>query len=265
SFLRPFQPREDPRLFEGLGRRGDRLRFRERLGPPPAGPRLGAPPAGSATAGHGQRLGDAGIVRGGALRRLEMGRRLLYVADLEIKEREPLQRAHVVGGDAERHVPFVERALVVVLVGEDARVQVVRVREVRMALEPGQGDAVGGVELPLLAQELAEPQEDETIRVLRELGGQGLDRVRHASPTPRASSRSRRASASSARATSSAKSAASVVRSRFVVPGSASTITPALSSPNSVFATSKSERPSSDAMARTSRTPLIIASISHSG
>src|SRR5207249_10973003 len=80
-----------------------------------------------------------------------------------------------------------ERALVVVLVGEDARVQVVRVREVRMALEPRQRDAVGGVELPLLAQQLGQAQEDETVRILRQLGGQGLDLVSHASPSPRAS------------------------------------------------------------------------------
>src|SRR6266487_6227369 len=60
----------------------------------------------------------------------------------------------------------------------------VRVREVRMALEPRDGDPVGGVDVPLLAQQLAEPQEDETVRVLRELGGQGLDLVRHASPSP---------------------------------------------------------------------------------
>src|SRR2546422_3935105 len=51
---------------------------------------------------------------------------------------------------------------------------------------------------------------------------------------------------------------------RFAVPGSASTTMPALSSPNSVLATSNSERPSSAAMARTSRAPSIIASISHS-
>src|SRR5256886_7073123 len=79
------------------------------------------------------------------------------------------------------------RSLVVVLVGQDARVQVVCIREVRMALEPCQGDPVGGVELPLVAQQLAQPQEDETVRILRELGGQGLDLVRHASPSRRAS------------------------------------------------------------------------------
>src|SRR2546430_8636525 len=185
-FLGPFESREYARLLRGLGRRGDRLRFYERLGPPAprrGGTTLFRPPA----AGHGQGLGDPGIVRGSALRRLEVGRRLLDVADLEIEEREALQRSDVVGGDAERHVPLVERALVVVLVGEDARVQVVRVREVRMALEPRHGDAVGGVEVPLLAQQLAEPEEDETVRVLRELGGQRLDLVSHASPSPRGS------------------------------------------------------------------------------
>src|SRR5205814_8054766 len=39
----------------------------------------------------------------------------------------------------------------------------------------------------LVAQQLAQPQEDETVRILRELGGQGLDLVRHASPSRRAS------------------------------------------------------------------------------
>src|SRR5205823_14489176 len=56
------------------------------------------------------------IFRGDALRRLQVGRGLLHVADLEIQEREPLERPHVVGGDPQRHVPFVEGALEVVLV-----------------------------------------------------------------------------------------------------------------------------------------------------
>src|SRR5439155_8649186 len=92
SFLRPFEPREHARLLERLGRRGNRLRFRDRRA---SAARLGAPR--SCTAGNGQRLRDAGIVRRGALRRLEMGCRLLYVADLEIEEREPLQRPDMDG------------------------------------------------------------------------------------------------------------------------------------------------------------------------
>src|SRR5258708_23396204 len=56
-----------------------------------------------------------------------------------------------------------------------------------MALEPSQRDAVGGVELALAAQQLAQPQEDATVRILGELGGQGLDLVRHACPSRRGS------------------------------------------------------------------------------
>ena len=85
------------------------------------------------------------------------------------------------------------------------------------------------------------------------------------SASARAGSSSRRSSASSARATSSARSDVSVLRSRFTVPGSTSATRPALSSPNRVFATSKSERPSSDAMVRRSRWPSTMANISHSG
>src|SRR2546427_5929302 len=52
-----------------------------------------------------------------------------YTTLFRSKEGEPLQRSHVVRRDAPRHVPLVERALVVALVGEDAGIQVVRVRE----------------------------------------------------------------------------------------------------------------------------------------
>src|SRR5205814_7134857 len=45
------------------------------------------------------------------------------------------------GGDAQRHVPLIERFLVVVAVGENARVEIVRVGEVRVALQTAQRDA----------------------------------------------------------------------------------------------------------------------------
>ena len=117
-----------------------------------------------------QRLRDSRIIRSDALRRLQMGSGLLHVAHLEIEEGEPLQRAYVVGSDPQRHVPFVERALEVVLVGEDARVQVVRIREMGVALETGESDAMGGVDLPLVTQQLAQLQEHQAVRVPRQLG-----------------------------------------------------------------------------------------------
>jgi len=95
---------------------------------------------------------DPGVVGRVLPGRLEVGDRLADVPHLEIQEREPLQRPDVVGRDAQRHVPLVEGALVVALVGEDARVQVVRVREVRVPLEPGECDTVRRVGLALLAQ-----------------------------------------------------------------------------------------------------------------
>src|SRR2546430_4636191 len=78
SFLCPFESREYARLLQGLGRRGDRLRLYERLGPPGlrrGGTTLFRPP----TAGHGPGLGRPGIAPGTALRRPEVGRRLLAV------------------------------------------------------------------------------------------------------------------------------------------------------------------------------------------
>src|SRR2546426_3287095 len=74
SSLPPSDPRKSARLFERLSRRGDRLRRRERVGRPPAGDGLGVRRPPLPATGHGQRLGDAGIVRGDALRRLEMRR-----------------------------------------------------------------------------------------------------------------------------------------------------------------------------------------------
>ena len=52
-FLRPFEPREDARLLERLGGRGNRLRFGERLGPPPCGARVAALSPRSLAAGQG--------------------------------------------------------------------------------------------------------------------------------------------------------------------------------------------------------------------
>ncbi len=93
------------------------------------------------------------------------------VAHFEIEEGESLERAGMVRRDPHGHVPFVERARIVVLVGQDARVQIVRVREVRMPLESVHGDAQRRLELAFAPQRFAEPQEDEALRILRELRG----------------------------------------------------------------------------------------------
>ena len=77
------------------------------------------------------------------------------------------------------HVPFVERARIVVLVGQNARVQIVGVREVRMPLEPVHRDAQRRVELAFAPQRFAQPQEHEALRILRELRGKGADLVSH--------------------------------------------------------------------------------------
>jgi len=105
--------------------------------------------------------------------------RLCEVANREIEEGEPLQRAHVGRRDAQRHVPLVERPLVIALVGEDAGVQVVRVGEVRVALEAGQGHPVGRLELAFPAQQLPKPEEHQAVRVLGELARERLDLVKH--------------------------------------------------------------------------------------
>ncbi len=101
------------------------------------------------------------------------------VPDLEIEEREAFQGARMMRRDPDRHVPFVERALVVVLVGQDACQQVVRVGEMRMPLEPVHRHAQRRIELTLAPQRLAQPQEHETLRILGELGGEAADVVSH--------------------------------------------------------------------------------------
>src|SRR5438105_12508146 len=137
------------------------------------------------TTHHGDRLIDARIVRFDLPRLLEVRFSLRQVADLKVEEREPLQRAGVMRRDSYRHVPLVEGALVVALVRQDASVQVVRVGEMRMALEAIHRDAQRGIELPLTAQGLAEPQEHEALRILRELRGQRANVVSHGrTPAP---------------------------------------------------------------------------------
>ena len=46
-----------------------------------------------------------------------------------------------------------------------------------MPLQAVRRDAHGRVELAFAPQRFAEPQEDQTLRVLRELGGQGPDLI----------------------------------------------------------------------------------------
>ncbi len=128
---------------------------------------------------HGDRLVDTRIVRLHFPRALEVRFRLRQVTDLEIEEGESLQRTGMIGRDPHRHVPFVERALVVVLVREDPRIQVVGIGEMRMPLEPIHGDAQRGIELALVAQCFAEPQEHEALRILGELGGERANVVSH--------------------------------------------------------------------------------------
>src|SRR2546429_9467907 len=60
-----------------------------------------------------------------------------------------------------------------------------------VALETGESDAMGGVELPLVTQQLAQPQEHQAVRVPRQLGRQRLDVVSHGFPRRRASGRPR--------------------------------------------------------------------------
>jgi len=127
--------------------------------------------------------------------------RLRNVPDLEIKEGEALQCARVIGRDAQRHVPFVERALVVVLVGEDAGKEIVGIGVVRMPLETRDRDAMGEVELSFAAQQLAQPEEDEARRILSELRRELPDVVKHASrPARRLGPARLRAHAAAARA-----------------------------------------------------------------
>ena len=131
------------------------------------------------TTRQGERLRHTLVVGRRALRRLEVGRGLLDVADLEIKEGETLQRPDMRRRDPQRHVPLVERALVVVLVSQHAGVQVVRIGEMRVALEAVQRDALRGIELPFAAQRFGEPQKHQTLRILGELGGERADLVSH--------------------------------------------------------------------------------------
>src|SRR5207302_10904815 len=107
------------------------------------------------------------------------------VADLEVEDRGPFRRAGVIGRGSSRHVPLVEGGRVVALVRQDASVQVVRVGEMRMALAAIHRDAQRGIELPLTAQGLAEPQEHEALRILRELRRQRANVVSHGrTPAP---------------------------------------------------------------------------------
>ena len=81
--------------------------------------------------------------------------------------------------DPHGHVPFVEGALVVALVGQDARVQVVGVGEMGMSLEAIHRDTHCRIELALATQRFAQPQEHEALRVLSELRGERADVVSH--------------------------------------------------------------------------------------
>ena len=130
-------------------------------------------------ADHLERLIDGRIVRLDLARLLEMGFGLRDIADLEVEEGKSLQGAGMVGRDPDGHVPLVERARVVVLVGQDPRVQVVRVGEMRMPLEPVHRDSSRGVELSLATQGFAQPQEHEALWILRELRRERADLVSH--------------------------------------------------------------------------------------
>ena len=65
------------------------------------------------------------------------------------------------------------------LVGQNARVQVVGIGEMRMPFQPVHRDAYGRIELAFAAQRFAEPQEHEALRILRELRGERADVVSH--------------------------------------------------------------------------------------
>src|SRR5438105_2987997 len=129
---------------------------------------------------HLERLLEARVVGLDAFRRGEVRLRLFDVTDFEIEERESLERAGVVRRDADRHVPLVECALVVVFVRQDPRIQIVRIRQVRVALETVHRDTQRGLELPLTPERFAEPQEDEALWILRELRRETADVVSHA-------------------------------------------------------------------------------------
>src|SRR5439155_9344467 len=106
-------------------------------------PRTAGSAAKRATAlGQRRRLRYARVVGRVLPSRLEVGDGLADVADLEVEECEAFEGPDVVRRDAQRHVPLVEGTFVVAFIGEDAGVQVVSVRQVRMPLEAGQRDPV---------------------------------------------------------------------------------------------------------------------------
>ena len=104
---------------------------------------------------------------------------LIDVPYFEIEECQPLEGARVMWGDAHRHVPLVERALIVVLVRQDAGIQIVGIGEMRMPLQAVHRDTQRRLELTLAPQGFAEPQEHEALRILGELRREGANIVSH--------------------------------------------------------------------------------------
>src|SRR2546430_3189681 len=119
---------------------------------------------------------------GGALEVLLGVRR---VALLKANERHALERSEVAGRKPQHRIPFVECALQLASIDGNTREQVMRVRVVRMPLEPAHGDLERQIELALPPECLAEREKGEARPVARELVAPATDVVSHGRP-PRA-------------------------------------------------------------------------------
>src|SRR5690242_3703870 len=105
--------------------------------------------------------------------------RTLEIPAAEIDEPEPERRLRVCRVETERHFPLVGGALEIPAIGVNAREHIVRVSQVRMAIEPAERHAERDIQLAGSAQRVGEPHEYEARRITRQLIAQAADLVSH--------------------------------------------------------------------------------------
>jgi hypothetical protein len=106
----------------------------------------------------------------------------LEIAAAELDEAQPQIRLGVGGIEPQRHLPLVGGPLEIPAIRVDARENVVRVRQVRMAIEAAQRHAQRDVQLAGAPQRVRERHEHEARWIAREVIAQAANLVRHPRP-----------------------------------------------------------------------------------
>ena len=108
--------------------------------------------------------------------------RALEITATKVHETETETRLLVRRIESERHLPLIGRALELSAIRVDTREHVVRIRDVRMAIEPTQRDTHREIELTCTPQRVGERHEHEARRITGEIIAETPNLVSHRPP-----------------------------------------------------------------------------------